>query len=122
MCGAYPVKRGASDRGAIRTATSLLHKGWAVGVFLDGKRQANGRVNHPLSGAALLAARSGAYLLPVAIVNSHRALGRGSFFLRLIPISLRIGVPISPPTSRRKIDLELTTNQLQQSINFLLDK
>ncbi len=122
MCGAYPVKRGASDRGAIRNATSLLNKGWAVGVFLDGKRQANGRVNQPLSGAALLAARSGAYLLPVAIVNSHRALGRSSFFLRLVPISLRIGVPISPPVSRRKIDLEQTTNQLQQSINFMLDQ
>ena len=122
ICGAYPVQRGTSDRSAIKTATSLLNKGWAVGVFLDGKRQVDGRVNHPLSGAALLSARSGSPLLPVAIVNSHRALGRGSFFLRLIPISLLIGAPILPPVSRRKIDLEVTTNQLQQSINLMLDQ
>ena len=122
MCGAYPVKRGSSDRHAIRTATSLLHQGWAIGVFLDGKRQVDGRVNNPLPGAALLAARSGSPLLPVAIVNSHKALGRGSFFLRIIPISLRIGSPIPPPVSRRKLDLEVTTNQLQQSINLMLDQ
>jgi len=122
MCAAYPVKRGASDREAIRTATSKLHLGWAIGVFLDGSRQANGRVNNPLAGAALLAARSGSPLLPVAIVNSHRALGVGSFSPRFVPIHLRIGSPIPPPLSRRKSDLEATTDQLKQSINYMLDK
>nr|MCU0530257.1 1-acyl-sn-glycerol-3-phosphate acyltransferase [Cyanobium sp. Prado107] len=76
-CGAYPVTRGGSDREAIRTASDRLLAGWAVGVFIDGSRQRDGRVNHPQPGAALLAARSGAPLLPVAILNSHRALGRG---------------------------------------------
>ena len=33
-CGAYPVRRGASDREAIRTATARLMEGWATGVFL----------------------------------------------------------------------------------------
>ena len=122
MCGAYPVKRGSSDREAIRTATSRLQKGWAIGVFLDGKRQMNGRVNNPLAGAALLAARSGSSLLPVAIVNSHKALGTGSYFPRLVPIHLRIGSPIPPPLSRKKLDLETTTNQLKNSINTMLDQ
>ena len=82
-CGAYPVKRGASDREAIRTATARLEEGWAIGVFLDGTRQTDGRVNQPRPGAALLAARSGAPLLPVAIINSHRALGAGRGWPRL---------------------------------------
>ena len=56
-CGAYPVARGASDREAIRTATDRLLQGWATGVFIDGTRQSNGRVNNPQAGAALLAAR-----------------------------------------------------------------
>ncbi len=121
MCGAYPVKRGSSDREAIRTATKQLHKGSAIGVFLDGSRQSDGRVNNPLSGAALLAARSGASLLPVAIVNSHRALGKKMVWPRLVPIYLRIGSPIPPPSSRRKFDLEITTNQLQLTINLMLE-
>ncbi len=120
--GAYPVKRGASDREAIRIATSRLLEGWATGVFLDGTRQANGRVNNPMAGAALLAARSSANLLPVAIINSHRALGTGNFLPRFIPIHLRIGQPIPPPASRRKPELEKTTEELQKQINSLIDK
>lgn len=121
-CGAYPVRRGASDREAIRTATAKLEEGWATGVFLDGTRQANGRVNNPLPGAALLAARSGAPLLPVAIVNSHRALGSGRIWPRLVPLQLRVGSPIPPPASRRRPDLDATTALLQERINALLDQ
>ena len=120
-CGAYPVRRGASDREAIRTATAKLEEGWATGVFLDGTRQANGRVNNPLPGAALLAARSGAPLLPVAIVNSHRALGSGRIWPRLVPLQLRVGTPIPPPASRRRPDLDTTTALLQERINALLE-
>ena len=120
-CGAYPVRRGASDREAIRTATTKLEQGWATGVFLDGTRQANGRVNNPLPGAALLAARSGAPLLPVAIVNSHRALGSGRIWPRLVPLQLRVGAPIPPPASRRRPDLDATTALLKERINALLE-
>ena len=119
---AYPVKRGASDREAIRTATARLNEGWATGVFLDGTRQADGRINQPMPGAALLAARSGSPLLPVAIINSHRALGTGQSMPRLVPIQLRIGEPVPPPASRRKPDLEATTLELQRRINALLDQ
>ncbi len=120
-CGAYPVKRGASDREAIRVACSRLEQGWATGVFLDGTRQADGRVNEPLHGAALLAARTGASLLPVAIINTHRVLGPGQFFPRFLPIHLRIGEPIPPPLSRKRNDLEISTDKLQSQINFLID-
>ena len=121
-CGAYPVKRGASDREAIRTATARLQEGWAIGVFLDGTRQENGRVNQPMPGAALLAARSGAALLPVAILNSHRALGVGRSRPRLVRLEMRIGIPVPEPSSRRKPELEATTRELQRRINALLDQ
>lgn len=117
-----PVRRGASDREAIRTATARLEEGWATGVFLDGTRQSDGRINNPLPGAALLAARTGAPLLPVAIHNSHRALGTGRSWPRLVPIQLRIGDPIPAPASRRRPDLDATTALLQERINGLLDQ
>jgi len=120
-CGAYPVERGAGDREAIRTATDRLLQGWATGVFLDGTRQADGRVNRPQPGAALLAARAGVPLLPVAIINSHRALGAGGHGPRLVPIHIRIGTPIPPPASRRRPDLEAVTRAAQEQINRMLD-
>ena len=121
-CGAYPVARGAGDREAIRVACQRLAQGWATGVFLDGTRQRNGRVNAPLHGAALLAARCGVPLLPVAIVNSHRALGPDQSRLRPVPVHIRIGEPIAPPASRRREDLESTTRACQEAINRLIDE
>ncbi len=121
-CGAYPVSRGASDREAIETATQILNQGCAIGVFLDGTRQMNGRVNKPMAGAAFLAARTGAYLLPVAIINSHLALRKKSIWPRFIPIEMRIGLPIPPPETRKKLDLEKTTKNLKNIINTMIDQ
>lgn len=121
-CGAYPVKRGAGDREAIRSATNRLNEGWAIGVFLDGTRQKDGRVNSPLPGAALLAARNKAMLLPVAIINSHKALGIGRLFPRLVPIHVRIGEPIEPPITRKKNDLISKSEDIKTKINHLLDQ
>lgn len=120
-CGAYPVARGAGDREALRTACRRLEEGWATGVFLDGTRQADGRVSRPLPGAALLAARTGRPLLPVAIINSHRALGPGGRF-KLVPVHVRIGTPIPPPASTRRADLDAVTEACQGQINRMLDQ
>jgi 1-acyl-sn-glycerol-3-phosphate acyltransferase len=121
-CGAYPVARGAGDRHALRLATERLAQGWATGVFIDGTRQTDGRVNNPQHGAALLAARAGVPLLPVALINSHRALGKGQTSLRMVPIHIRIGHLLPPPASRRREDLEATTLSCQMAINHLLDQ
>jgi len=120
-CGAYPVNRGAGDREALRTASKKLLEGWATGVFLDGTRQTNGRVNDPKAGAALLAARTGCPILPVAIVNSHRAFPKGSFFPRLVSIHLKVGDLIQPPLTRKRDDLTLKTKEIKQAINVMLD-
>ncbi len=121
-CGAYPVKRGAGDRDALRTASGRLIEGWATGVFLDGTRQENGRVNEPKAGAALLSARTGCPILPVAIVNSHRAFPKGTFLPRLVSIHLKVGELIQPPLTRKKEDLKSTTKEIQSAINSMLEK
>ncbi len=121
-CGAYPVNRGAGDREALKNASSKLIEGWATGVFLDGTRQENGRVNDPKAGAALLSARTNCPILPVAIVNSHRAFPKGSFLPRFVSIHLRVGELIQPPKTRKRDDLKSTTKEIQISINSMLDK
>nr|AUG32303.1 1-acyl-sn-glycerol-3-phosphate acyltransferase [Paulinella longichromatophora] len=121
-CAAYPVRRGSSDREAIRTARARLNEGWAIGIFPDGTRQINGRIDKPQLGAALLAFYTGAPLLPVAIINSHRAMGRNQRLPRFIPIQVCIGNPIAPPTSKDRKHLELTTQSCKDQINLLLDQ
>jgi 1-acyl-sn-glycerol-3-phosphate acyltransferase len=65
--GAYPVSRGSADRSAIRSALKCLEAGWATGLFLEGNRTPDERIIDPKLGAALIAAKAKAPLLPVSL-------------------------------------------------------
>jgi len=119
-CGAYPVKRGIADKNTIKTACKKLSKDNCIGIFIDGTRQKNGRVNKPKQGAALLAFKNQKLLLPVAIVNSHRVM-RFKFCIPLLSkIVIKVGKPFQPPQSSSKDDLNSVTMHLQDNINNLI--
>ena len=119
-CGAYPVKRGIADKNTIKTACKKLSKNNCIGIFIDGTRQKNGRVNKPKQGAALLAFKNQKLLLPVAIVNSHRLI-RFKFFIPLFSkIVIKVGKPVQPPQSSSKDELNSLTIHLQDKINNLI--
>jgi len=119
-CGAYPVKRGIADKNTIKTACKKLSDDNSIGIFIDGTRQKNGRVNKPKQGAALLAFKNQKLLLPVAIVNSHRLI-RFKFCIPLFSkIVIKVGKPVQPPQSSSRDDLHSLTMLLQGKINNLL--
>jgi len=119
-CGAYPVKRGIADKNTIKTACKKLSDDNSIGIFIDGTRQKNGRVNKPKQGAALLAFKNQKLLLPVAIVNSHRLI-KFKFFIPLFSkIVIKVGKPVKPPQSSSRDDLNSVTMQLQEKINNLI--
>ena len=119
-CGAYPVKRGIVDKNTIKTACKKLSNDNCIGIFIDGTRQENGRVNKPKQGAALLAFKNQKLLLPVAIVNSHRLI-RFKFFIPFFSkIVIKVGEPVQPPQSSSKDDLNSVTICLQDKINNLI--
>ena len=119
-CGAYPVKRGIVDKNTIKTACEKLSNANCIGIFIDGTRQKNGRVNKPKQGAALLAFKNQKLLLPVAIVNSHRLIRFRFFIPFFTPIVIKVGEPVQPPKSSSKEDLNLVTNCLKENINNLI--
>lgn len=117
--GAYPVKRGAADRSAIRAALASLEAGWATGVFLTGTRTLDGRVTAPKLGAALLATKAQAPLLPVSLWGTQAILPKGSSSPRPVPVTVRIGDLISPPPSTDREQLITVTQQCTDIINTL---
>tara|TARA_B100000401_G_scaffold402624_1_gene315653 strand:+ start:716 stop:1336 length:621 start_codon:yes stop_codon:yes gene_type:complete len=119
-CGAYPVKRGVVDKNTIKTACQKLSNNNCIGIFLDGTRQKNGRVNKPKQGAALLAFKNQKILLPVAIVNSHRLIKFKLYIPFFTKIVIKVGKPLDPPKSASKEDLNLITNHLQEDINNMI--
>ena len=104
----------------IRDRCKKLSNDNCIGIFIDGTRQKNGRVNKPKQGAALLAFKNQKLLLPVAIVNSHRLI-RFKFFIPLFSkIVIKVGKPVQPPHSSSRDDLNSVTMHLQDKINNLI--
>jgi 1-acyl-sn-glycerol-3-phosphate acyltransferase len=119
--GAYPVNRGSADRAAIRSALEYLENGWAVGVFLQGTRTPDGRITDPKRGAALLAAKAKAPILPVCLWGTEKIEEKGAIIPRSVPITIRIGKLIDAPTSTNKDELQALTQQCASAINEMHD-
>jgi 1-acyl-sn-glycerol-3-phosphate acyltransferase len=121
LYGAYPVSRGNADRNAIRAALECLENGWAVGVFLQGTRTPDGRITEPKKGAALLAAKAQAPILPVSLWGTEGILAKGSSIPRAVELTIRIGKVIAPPSSTNKEQLEVVTHKCATVINEMHD-
>jgi 1-acyl-sn-glycerol-3-phosphate acyltransferase len=121
LYGAYPVKRGAADRAALKAAIASLEDGWAAGVFLQGTRTPDARITDPKLGAALIAAKMQVPLLPVSLWGTQTILSKGSPIPRPVPVTIRIGQPIPPPTSSDRAVLEAVTQQCADAIMALHD-
>ncbi|PSB03155.1 lysophospholipid acyltransferase family protein [Merismopedia glauca] len=121
LYGAYPVKRGAADRSAIREALKSLELGWAVGLFLGGTRTPDGRIHEPKLGAAMIASKAQVPLLPVSLWGTEKIISKGSIFPKAVPITVRIGNAIAPPISSKREDLEGVTQECVAAIHSLHD-
>ncbi|MGJ5673306.1 MAG: lysophospholipid acyltransferase family protein [Nostochopsis sp.] len=119
LYGAYSVSRGTSDRTAIRAALKYLDEGWAVGIFLQGTRTPDGRVTDPKRGAALIAAKAQAPLLPVCLWGTQAIEQKGVIIPRAVPVTVRIGELIPAPTSTDKEELGALTQKCAIAINSL---
>jgi 1-acyl-sn-glycerol-3-phosphate acyltransferase len=65
--GVIPIRRGQIDRQAIRRSLRRLRDGGVLLVAPEGTRSDDGRLQPGRNGTAVLAARTGAAILPVAI-------------------------------------------------------
>ncbi len=65
--GGFAVRRGRPDREAFRMARDVLAGGDWLGLAPEGTRSRTGTLGEPKPGVALLAVRSGAEIVPVAL-------------------------------------------------------
>ena len=86
--GAFAVRRGESDRDAVRTMRQIVRDGHALGMFAEGTRQREvpGAVQ---PGAAMVAINESVPLIPVAIHGSQ------NWHWNFAPISLAWGEPMT---------------------------
>ncbi|PIQ89889.1 MAG: 1-acyl-sn-glycerol-3-phosphate acyltransferase [Candidatus Omnitrophica bacterium CG11_big_fil_rev_8_21_14_0_20_42_13] len=76
-------------------AALLLMQNKNVGIFPEGQRSHDGKLQEFKRGAALLAVKTARPVLPCAVIGAYQALPRGARFPRLCPIKIKIGKPIN---------------------------
>jgi 1-acyl-sn-glycerol-3-phosphate acyltransferase len=91
--GVFPVRRGYADEEAFTTAFTILGRGGAIGMYVEGGRSRSGRVaEEARPGIGRLALESGAAVVPVAILGSHQV--RNWKRLRFPKVIVRYGKPV----------------------------
>ena len=88
--GAFPVRRGESDRDAVRTMRQIVRDGNALGMFVEGTRQKSGVPGPVQAGAAMVAINEDVPVIPVAVHGSH-TWRLGNFH----PVSIAWGQPLT---------------------------
>ncbi len=69
--GARSVRRGESDREAIRAMREIVRDGDALGLFVEGTRQKNRMPGAAMPGAAMVALQEDVPVVPAAIYGSQ---------------------------------------------------
>jgi 1-acyl-sn-glycerol-3-phosphate acyltransferase len=87
--GTLAVRRGESDREAVRRMREVVSDGNALGVFVEGTRQRSGLPGHVQPGAAMVAVQEGVPVVCAAIHGSQQW-RVGNF----APVSIAWGEPM----------------------------
>jgi 1-acyl-sn-glycerol-3-phosphate acyltransferase len=88
--GTFSVRRGESDREAVRTMRRVVREGHALGLFAEGTRQRSGVPGDIQPGAAMVALQEGVPVIPVAVHGSY-TWKPGNFH----PVSIAWGKPMT---------------------------
>jgi 1-acyl-sn-glycerol-3-phosphate acyltransferase len=87
--GCFPVRRGESDREAVRTMREVVRSGKALGLFVEGTRQLSGAPGVVQPGAAMVAIQEDVPIVPAA-VHGSQVWKVGNF----APVSIAWGEPM----------------------------
>jgi len=118
LFGTIPVERGKGHRRPFNRALAALQRGRVIGMFPEGRMSRDGRLQPLVGGVALMAAQTGAPILPVAVLGSREVMGPRGGFPRPHKVHVRIGKPIDP----RGLSRDEILARVEAAIRGLLER
>ncbi len=120
--GVFGVRRGGADLEAFRLAEGVLRNGRVLGIYPEGTRSRDARIGIFRDGVALLALRSGAPVLPVAVSGTERLWRPGGLLPRRVDrVRMVIGAPLNfaHPAGERP-ELSTVSSAIRAAVTDLL--
>lgn len=108
--GAFPVRRGVSDKKAIKYALEVTKQGHCLTIFPEGHRSKDGKLGKGLTGVAFIAKKAACPIIPVAVIGPYK-------FRK--PVSVRFGPPIQVEDDDTN---ESLLRKIMEQIQLLLDQ
>ncbi|OGW58359.1 MAG: hypothetical protein A2Z09_06480 [Nitrospirae bacterium RBG_16_43_8] len=126
----FPIDRDSPQPSTIKEAVRRLRNGELIVMFPEGGRSKDGSLLDAKRGTGLIAALSGAKVIPAYIDGTNTALPVGAKFINLSKISIIFGNPIEiKDRSSRRIESltdrdfhEKICNDIMKEIRNLKDK
>jgi 1-acyl-sn-glycerol-3-phosphate acyltransferase len=121
LAGFIPVRRFEGDVAALRKAEKVLQQNQVLGMFPEGTRSRKPGLGRGQPGTAIIALRSGAPIVPVAVTGTEGVAVPRSFF-RITRVRVVFGKPFELPKSRRLSTelVEQCTERIMKEIAVLL--
>jgi 1-acyl-sn-glycerol-3-phosphate acyltransferase len=117
LFGTIAIRRGESDRDAVRMMRQSARDGRTVGLFVEGTRQKTGHPGHAQPGAAMVALQEDVPVIPVAIYGTQ-FWKIGNF----APCSIAFGAPLTfSGLERNGRGYKEATAEIEQRIHTLFD-
>ncbi|MFG2148770.1 lysophospholipid acyltransferase family protein [Streptomyces sp. NPDC048696] len=126
--GQIPVDRSGKDaaQAAVDTGLRVLAAGGLLGIYPEGTRSHDGRLYKGKAGVAAMALRSGAPVIPCAMIGTFEAQARGQRLPRRVPVTIRFGAPLdfsryANMPDRREV-LRAVTDEIMYAIRALSEQ
>ena len=114
--GAFPVNREKADIKAIKTSISILKSGRILAIFPEGTRHEQLQLDEIKNGAAYLAIKTGAPIIPAYISGTDQVMPKGQWLIKPKKVSIYFGSPIQ--TSKFVNDREDTIEVITENIRI----
>lgn len=114
--GAFPIDRGAGDREAMRTALDCLAAGDIILMFPEGSRHIDDEVHEFLPGAAMIAVRSGAPVIPLAMRGTQHILADGRPGLPALRTAMGPAVALDDLTTRSSATYRAAARRMHAAV------
>jgi 1-acyl-sn-glycerol-3-phosphate acyltransferase len=119
---AFPVRRFEIDPQAVRLALRYLEQGHGVGIYIEGERSWDGRLQPPRLGTVRLILKAGVPVVPCGIRGAYDVWPRWARRLRRGTIRIRFGSPLGFPPMHRRAEREAHLPDASQQIMSALDQ